>query len=82
MSACNYFKLDCEKYPCKRLKQLDNRYRTKYKMSMIENLELIKKIGLDGFIESENSRWTCPGCGSMLCVHRDFCLKCKRLMNN
>jgi hypothetical protein len=36
----------CEKFPCTRLKDLDKRYRTKYKMSMLENLEDISKIGI------------------------------------
>lgn len=72
------FCYDCEKYPCRRLKQLDKRYRTNYNMSMLENLELIKNIGLDGFVEKENKRWVCPSCGAVLCVHRDFCLKCKK----
>jgi len=73
------FCYDCEKYPCRRLKQLDERYRRKYNMSMIENLELIRDIGLDRFVAKENKRWTCPGCGAILCVHRNFCLNCKAL---
>lgn len=30
----------CEKFPCSKLKNLDKRYKIKYKMSMLENLEL------------------------------------------
>lgn len=37
---------NCEKYPCTRLKNLDKRYRTKYGMSMIENLNSIKQFGV------------------------------------
>ena len=70
------FCFDCEKYPCARLKQLDKRYRTKYRMSMIENLEYIQNMGLDNFLKNEDSRWKCKVCGSGLCVHRDYCLKC------
>lgn len=66
----------CEKYPCKRLKDLDKRYRTKYQMSMIENLENIKKLGIKKFFENQEKRWTCKKCSELLCVHRDFCLKC------
>ena len=40
------FCYDCEKYPCTRLKQLYNRYRTNFGMSMIENLEFIRENGL------------------------------------
>jgi len=36
------FCYECPSYPCKRLIQLDKRYKTKYRMSMIENLENIK----------------------------------------
>ena len=69
----------CEKYPCRRLKDLDKRYRTKYGMSMIENLENIKKSGIRKFVESEKKKWKCKKCGDMLCVHRNFCLGCKKL---
>jgi len=68
---------ECGKYPCTRLKGLDRRYRTNYGMSMIENLDFIKNTGLEKFIQNEEKRWTCGSCGSGLCVHRNFCLKCK-----
>ena len=70
------FCFDCKKYPCLRLKQLDKRYRTKYKMSMIKNLESIKEIGLSAFIKKENKRWHCLKCGGVICVHRGYCLHC------
>ncbi len=66
-SKCCY---DCEKYPGRRLKQLDNRYRRKYHMSMLENLETIRKSGLERFMLLEKERRTCPACGVVLCVHR------------
>lgn len=71
------FCFDCSKYPCTRLKNLDKRYRTKYGMSMIENLTFIKDQGLDQFIRNEQKRWRCTVCGAGLCVHRNFCLNCK-----
>ena len=71
------FCYECEKYPCTRLKNLDKRYRTKYGMSMIENLDNIKKYGIKEFLEKEEIRWKCEKCGAGLCVHRNFCLNCK-----
>ncbi len=71
------FCYDCPKYPCKRLINLDKRYRTKYRMSMLENLSYIKSEGLDQFVEKESNRWICPNCGETVSVHRSFCLKCK-----
>jgi hypothetical protein len=83
ISNCEFLKTtpsnfcyDCEKFPCARLKHLDKRYRTKYNMSMIENLNNIKKSGLDNFVQNEQKKWTCNTCGGTICVHRGFCLKC------
>jgi len=70
------FCYDCEKYPCQRLKQLDKRYRLKYHMSMLENLETIKQNGITYFLDQEEKRWACPKCGNIICVHRNICLNC------
>lgn len=66
----------CDKFPCLRLKNLDKRYRTKYGMSMLENLKNIDTFGISKFVKSEQKRWKCTKCGELLCVHRDHCLKC------
>ena len=71
------FCFGCGKYPCRRLRQLDKRYRTRYRMSMIENLEKIASIGLDEFVDLERNRWICQSCGATICVHRDICLECR-----
>lgn len=70
------FCFECKEYPCQRLKQLDKRYRTKYRENVIDNLNSIKVIGLNRFVEAEVERWKCKNCGSTICVHRDNCLKC------
>jgi len=70
------FCYECEDIPCKRLKQLDKRYRTKYNMSMLENLEYIRVNGLENFVKNEEERWKCDQCGGLICVHRGFCLSC------
>lgn len=67
---------ECDSFPCQRIKHLDKRYRTKYSMSMIENLEFIKHSGIRAFLLNEEKRWTCPQCGQILCVHRSQCLHC------
>jgi Protein of unknown function (DUF3795) len=72
------FCFECSRYPCRRLRQLDARYRSKYGMSMTANLERIREIGLDGFVVLERARWACSGCGGVVCVHNDACLYCGR----
>ena len=68
----------CEKYPCRRLKQLDKRYRAKYHMSMLENLAYIKQYGLEKFVKNEDRRWRCTSCNGQLSAHRENCLECGR----
>ncbi|MBU4556286.1 MAG: DUF3795 domain-containing protein [Actinobacteria bacterium] len=67
---------ECSKFPCARMRQLDKRYRTKYGMSMLENLERVRELGVEGFLGMEKERWTCPECGGVICVHREACIYC------
>lgn len=70
------FCFECGRFPCARLKQLDKRYRARYGMSMLENLAAIRDQGMETFLAGQSIRWTCPSCGSLLCVHRPACLQC------
>ena len=71
-----YCLVSCDRFPCARLKQLDKRYRTKYGMSMIENLRMINESGIRHFIRNEKKKWICPECGEMMSVHKPTCLSC------
>ncbi len=66
----------CEKYPCRRLQQLDKRYKGKYGMSMVENLLFIKEKGIRAFVKREEKKWKCKKCGNITSCHRDDCLCC------
>jgi len=66
----------CASFPCKRLKSLDLRYRTKYGMSMIENLKAIKEQGIEAFLQMQEELWHCPDCGQTRCCHNGLCLNC------
>jgi len=70
------FCFSCDKFPCKRLKQLDARYRKKYGMSMLQNLKTIEAEGMRNLVKMQTTKWTCKKCGSLLCVHREKCLIC------
>lgn len=67
---------ECAEFPCRRLKQLDKRYRTNYRMSMIENLTYIKEHGIDKFLKKEEEKWRCPECGGTICCHNGICYRC------
>lgn len=66
----------CEQFPCHKINHIDNRYRTRYGMSMIENLIYIKQFGIQKFIKREKEKWTCPKCGEIICVHKENCIYC------
>ncbi len=66
----------CDKIPCRRMRQLDMRYKTKYHMSMLENLAYIKENGMAAFLKREEERWACPKCGGIVSVHREECPTC------
>jgi hypothetical protein len=68
---------ECADFPCRRLKHLDERYRTNYGMSMIENLAYIKEKGIVNFLKSEEKKWQCPACGTTICCHNGLCYNCK-----
>lgn len=70
------FCYECDRFPCKRLKSLDKRYRTKYHMSMIENLNFIQQKGMESFLASQQEMWACPTCKQARCCHEDLCLHC------
>lgn len=72
------FCFECAQFPCPRLRRLDKRYRTRYGMSMIENLGRIRARGLGGFVDDERERWRCPTCGGVVCVHKNACIYCGR----
>ena len=69
---------DCASVLCELLIHLDQRYRAKYGMSMVENLKTIRVSGMQSFIRSEQSKWVCVGCGATICVHQPRCRVCQR----
>ena len=70
------FCYECEKFPCKSVKRLDDSYRTRFNMSMIENLEHIRDKGMVSFLKQQREKWHCPGCGELICCHTGTCLNC------
>ena len=70
------FYFECPDYPCQRLGHLDSRYRKKFRMSFIENLEVIRSSGVDQFIGQHQSRFGCQDCGGLRSVHKGKCFVC------
>ncbi len=58
---------ECGSYPCERLERLDKRYRERYGMSEMENLETIKKKGIECLLDLEEKKWVSKE--GVYCVH-------------
>ncbi len=67
---------ECSDFPCERLRAVDQRYKTLFRMSMIENLEYIRKKSTDEFLAREQEKWKCPSCGGVICCHNGLCFDC------
>ena len=70
------FCYSCANYPCADLLHLDERYRSKYCVSVLSNLERIRTIGVATFVTEETTKWSCPECGTRLCMHKPQCVNC------
>ena len=87
---CAFVKRDCEKLrkkhirfcyecadmPCNKLSKLDEYYKARYGMSMIENLKTIREKGVDEFLKSQSEKYRCPNCGDIISVHDGKCYVC------
>jgi rubrerythrin len=62
--------------PCKQLSKLDELYRARYGMSMIENLKMIRDKGMDEFLKSQAEKYRCASCGDIISVHDGKCYAC------
>lgn len=70
------FCFTCTDFPCAKLSHLDDRYQTRYGLSVIANLARIKAVGLEKFTSEEDAKWRCSNCGSQLCMHASHCGTC------
>jgi hypothetical protein len=73
---------ECVDFPCKKLKQLDKRYRTSYNYSFLEALALIRDKGMKAHLANEQKRWKCPECGGVICIHDRKCYGCLEIVHS
>ena len=75
------FCFSCPVFPCRNLTYIDARYKTKYGMSFIENLNYIKKNGLEKFLKKQKKTYGCPRCGDLVCIHNRKCYRCDTVVS-
>lgn len=69
---------ECPDFPCPDVLEKENRYAVKYQLteSPLENLRLIRELGMDAFLELEKRRRSCGECGSPVSVQTGRCSGC------
>lgn len=77
MSEIVQYCYECEEFPCLNLQHIDERYRTLYRMSMVENLRCIREEGMAPFLEKQREKWRCPKCGGIISCHNGICYSCE-----
>lgn len=70
---------ECDEYPCNLVKNLDKRYKKSYGLRVLDNLDRIKTVGLDQFVNEQEKNWSCTGCGEILCMHKPTCRNCGKV---
>jgi Protein of unknown function (DUF3795) len=75
------FCFQCRRYPCQRLRRLDQRYRRTYGMSPIQNLEEIRVRGIAVFMRAQQRRYGCARCGGKTSVHNQKCFACDKIIS-
>jgi hypothetical protein len=70
------FCYQCPDMPCERLTKIDEIYKGRYGMSMVENQKMIQEKGMDEFLKSQTEKYLCPSCGDVVSVHDGKCYKC------
>ena len=66
---------ECGRFPCTRIKSLDQRYRQNYNIDLIQN-GLDAKRDMDAFLQAQRELFTCKLCGGIIDQHHQRCSEC------
>ena len=71
----------CDEYPCaKLLDKLPRSHpgdpRFRYRLEVLDNSERIKQVGVERWLEEQDTRWSCPKCGGRVHFYHYRCSQC------
>ena len=67
---------ECGKFPCKRIKTLEKRYREHYGYLLMEVAQTARQEGVDTLLAQQLAAHTCPDCGGLISLHTRRCSEC------
>ena len=65
----------CKQYPCEQLKAFHNNGRD-YRLLAANNLEQIRDVGVEKWLQQQKTRWVCPKCKTRFSFRDSVCPKC------
>ena len=68
---------ECNEFPCKSIKNLEKSYISRYFVSLLDNSQKVKDIGLIEFLANEKNKWNCSVCGGVITQHGNYCSECE-----
>ena len=66
---------ECPDYPCETLSSFRND-AAPHHSTIFKNLERIKEIGPEEWLEEQKRRWSCPECGTRFGWYSEKCSDC------
>jgi hypothetical protein len=67
---------DCDELPCHRVTNLIEMGRYLHRNEYLPNLEKIREMGVQEWVEYEEERWRCPQCGLPMSWYDAECVGC------
>ncbi len=71
---------ECPEFPCSIRKSLENRYLSKYRIDLRENIREISALGPDEWLRKQLSDNSCPSCGECADHYSQTCYGCGKPM--
>ncbi|MCK5115264.1 MAG: DUF3795 domain-containing protein [Candidatus Aegiribacteria sp.] len=75
------FCIECEIFPCEIITQFRNDDASHHSV-IFRNLELIRKLGVKTWLDTEEKRWSCKECGSRFNWYTETCDDCGTSLYN
>ena len=71
--------IDCSDYPCKSYRTWQRAAKLlPHIRESVANLEIVRRDGVDHWLDSQKERWSCPSCGTPFSWYASVCSKCGR----
>lgn len=67
---------ECDELPCARINNLINMGHYLHRNEYLPNLEKIRELGVEKWVEYEQERWRCPRCGLPMSWYDAECVGC------